>query len=116
MNKLDIISILFSIIVSFAVIYFAVRLAISPLLYKSDEETAYDQDFGLVKLRDIDVLSPAELEEVINLFQNGDIRKESNKEYQKYEMVLKELKRINYLTDVQYSNKLDILKKYFNFY
>ena len=110
------ISILFSIIVSFAVIYFAVRLAISPLLYKSDEEIAYKQDFGLVKLRDIDVLNPTELEEVINLYQNGGIKKESTKEYQKYEIVLKELKEIHYLTDVEYSNKLDILKKYFNVY
>lgn len=60
--------IVFSIIVSFAIIYFAVRLAISPLIHRSDDIDTFSQDTGLAKLRDIGILNDTQLEEVIELF------------------------------------------------
>ena len=51
-------SVFLSSILLFAIIYSAVRLAIIPLINEPDENITYNQDFGLVKLRDIDILSP----------------------------------------------------------
>jgi hypothetical protein len=106
-------SILLSIIIMFVTIYYAVRLAITPLLDKSDEIITYKQDSGLVKLRDIDVLSPNELDEVIELYRKRGAKEENHEQYQKYAIVLNELNKIGYFTDEVYSNRLDKLKKYF---
>ena len=97
----------------FVIIYFSVRLAIGPLLNKPDEVITENKDFGLVKLRDMEVLNDTELEEVIELYQNKIDRKEDYEQYQKYEKVLNELKDMGYLSDEQYSNKITRLKKYF---
>ncbi|MHC1682165.1 MAG: hypothetical protein AB6733_04365 [Clostridiaceae bacterium] len=56
------------------VFVYSVRLAINPLLNKHNETITEDKDLGLVKLRDIDVLSNPELEEVIELYQKKSIR------------------------------------------
>jgi hypothetical protein len=105
--------IILSSILLFAIIYFAVRLAISPLLKKQDEVVVDNQDLGLVKLRDIEVLNNTELEEIIALYQNKGAIKKEYEQYQKYEKVLKELKEIGYLTDEQYSVKISKLKNYY---
>jgi hypothetical protein len=112
-TKMDISSIFVSAIFLFAIIYFAVRLAIIPLIPNSDEDIAYKQDFGLVKLRDIDILSPDELDEVIELYQNRDVENQDNYQYQKYAKILDELKEIGYFNDETYSSRLDKLKEYF---
>lgn len=100
-------------IILFGVIYFSVRLAINPLLNKQEEPIKDNEDFGLVKLRDIAILSDAELEEVIGLYKNKGVKEEDYKQYKKYEKVLNELKEMGYFTEEQYSAKVDKLKKYF---
>ena len=102
-----------SIIVSFATIYFAVRLAISPLIYKPNEIDTSDQSLGLVKLRDIGVLSAAELEEVIELFQNKGNQKEEYEQYNKYLKVLNELNTMGYFNAEERSSRLNKLKEYY---
>jgi hypothetical protein len=110
---MDISSIFLPSILLFAIIYFAIRLAIIPLLYKPDEDITYKQDSGLVKLRDIDILSPTELEEVIELYQNRNIQNGDYEQYQKYAKVLNELKEIGYFTNEEYYIRIDKLKRYF---
>lgn len=102
----------------FAIIFFSVRLAINPLLKKPEEESEEEkaQDFGLIKLRDIEVLSNDELEEAIKLLQNKGAPKkeESNYEqYQKYEVILYKLIEMGYFTADQYLNKIEKLKDYY---
>lgn len=106
-------SILLSGIFLFAIIYFAVRLAIIPLINEEDEDITYKQDFGLVKLRDIDILSPSELDEVIKIYYSKGIQNSSNEEYHKYAKVLNELKSCGYFTDEEYLVRLNKLKVYF---
>lgn len=110
---MDIETVIILSVLLFVVIYFSVRLAIGPLLNKPDEVITESKDFGLVKLRDIEVFNDIELEEVIELYQNNCVRKKDYEQYQKYEKVLNELKDIGYFSDEQYSNKVIILKKYF---
>jgi hypothetical protein len=112
--------------ISFLIITFAVKIAIKESLYefkedvykgfepnKSGEITAKDKEYGLVRLRDIEVLCNTELEEVIELYQNKSIRKEDYEQYQKYAKVLNELKEMDYFTEEQLSSKMDKLKKHF---
>lgn len=73
---MDITAIFILSILLFAIIYFAVRLAVAPLLNKSEESISYKQDFGgLVKLRDMEVLNPDEIEEVIKIYNSIGIKK-----------------------------------------
>ena len=76
----------------FAIIYFAVRLAINPLL-RSQEEivTVTDTDkqiSELVKLRDMDIFDNDELELVIKQYQNKNDKKDDKivdyGDYKKY--------------------------------
>lgn len=98
----------------FAIIYFAVRLAIAPLLHRNEEAASYKQEVGdLVKLRDIGVLNPDEIEEVIKIYSGIGIKKENREQYEKYVKVLKELKEVGYFTEEEYGIRLDKLKKYF---
>ncbi|MBU3189997.1 hypothetical protein K9O30_12710 [Clostridium bowmanii] len=106
-------SVFLLIILLFSVIYFAVRLAIIPLINEPDEERIYQQDFGLVKLRDIDILSPTELDEVIEIYQKIGTEDEDYEQYHKSEKVLNELKEIGYFTDEEFSNRIEKFKKYF---
>lgn len=110
---MDIGVILLSSLILFIIIYSAVRLAINPLLDKSEERINDSQDFGLVKLRDIEVLNDTELEEVIELYQKKSVNKVDYEQYQKYEKVLNELKQMGYFTEEQYFDKLGRLKDYF---
>lgn len=110
---MDIGVILLSLLLLFIIIYSAVKLAISPLLDKSEDIINDSKDFGLVKLRDIEVLNDTELEEVIELYQKKSINKEDHVQYQKYAKILNELKQMGYFTEEQYLDKLDRLKDYF---
>jgi hypothetical protein len=97
-------------IFQFIIIYFAVRMAIKPLINESEEVVSENNDLGLVKLRDIEVFNNDELEEVIKLYQNKGVKKN---DYERYAKVLSELKEMEYLSEEQYSNKLYKLKEYF---
>jgi hypothetical protein len=102
-----------SAIISFATIYFAVRLAIRPLIYKPDEIDTNNQNIGLVKLRDIGVLNANELEEIIKLFNNKGNEKENYEQYNKYVKVLNELNKVGYFSDEERLSRLNKLKEYF---
>ena len=110
-NKVGLI--LLSIIVSFFIIYFAVRLAISPLINEPDEIDKSNQNNGLVKLRDIGVLSTIELEEVIALFNNKGSEKEDYEQYIKYVKALNELVKMGYFNDEELSSRINKLKEYY---
>ncbi|MBU5675847.1 hypothetical protein KQI88_05405 [Alkaliphilus sp. MSJ-5] len=110
---MDIVFILLLAIFLFAIIYFAVRLAIIPLLYKSEEVVTDNQDFGLIYLRDIEVLNNTELEDVIKFYSDKNSKMEDYKQYQKYVKVLNELKEFGYYTDEAYFIKVEKLKKHF---
>ncbi len=110
---MDIGVILLSSLLLFIIIYSAIRLAINPLLNKSEEMINDNQDFELVKLRDIEVLSDSELEEVIELYQKKSVKKEDYEQYQKYAKVLNELRQMSYFTEELHFDKLNRLKDYF---
>ena len=95
----------------FFIIWGAVRLAISPLIDKQDEP--YKESDDLVKLRDMDVLSDSELQEIIELYQKNDLKNKNHEQYENYSSALKELKEIGYLSEEQYSSKMAILNDYF---
>jgi hypothetical protein len=110
----------------FLIITFAVKIAVKESLYefkeciakefnlsKSGEIIVEEKDCGLVKLRDIEVFSNTELEEVIELYQNKSVRKENYEQYQKYAKVLNELKEMDYFTEEELYSRIDKLKKYF---
>lgn len=108
--------ILFGIFISFLIIYFAVRLAISPILKRLPEATDYEEykdDTGLVKLRDIEVLDNVELEEVIKIYQDKGSKNKDHEQYLKYSKVLSELKDIGYFNEETFIEKQRILKKYY---
>lgn len=101
-------------IVLFAIIYFAVRLAINPLLHSQEEFIADNQYFELIKLRDMEILNNIELEEIIKLYQNNnDNSSEEPQQYGKYTEILKDLKERGYFNEEQYANRIDKLENYF---
>lgn len=106
-------TIIISSIIQFVIIYFAVRLAINSLVNKPEEIITNNQDGGLVKLRDIEVLNDIELEEVIELYKKKSVKRQDYEQYEKYAKVLNELKEMSYFTEEQYLSKMDKLKKYF---
>lgn len=102
--------------IPFLIVYFAVRLAISPILKRLPEASNYEEykdDTGLVKLRDIEVLDNVELEEVIKIYKDKGSKNKSHEQYQKYSKVLSELKGIGYFTEETFIEKQRILKKYY---
>jgi lipopolysaccharide/colanic/teichoic acid biosynthesis glycosyltransferase len=100
-------------IVLFAIIYFAVRLAIIPLLRRQVKITTDEQNFELVKLRDMDILNNTELEWAIKKYQNKNDKNEGYEQYQKYAKILDELKEMGHFTDKRYCSRLDKLKEHF---
>ncbi|GFP75400.1 hypothetical protein [Clostridium fungisolvens] len=95
----------------FLIIFAAVRLAINPLVDKQGDPIEESDDF--VKLRDIDVLSDSELEEIIEFYQKNELKNKNYKQYENYSNALKELKEIGYLSEELYSSKTDMLNDYF---
>ena len=110
---MDMGSILLLTMFMFGIIYLTVRLAIRPLLHKTDQIIMYKNGFGLVKLREIEILSPIELEEVIELYQSRGAKREGYEQYQKYAKVLNELKVMDYFTFEEYLSRVDKLRKYY---
>jgi hypothetical protein len=97
----------------FAIIYFAMRLAIYPLLRRQDEFVIDKQNFQLHKLRDMEILNNAELEGAIKLYQHKNDNEEDYEQYEQYAEILNELKEMGYFTDEGYCNRIDKLKNYF---
>ena len=101
--------------IEFIVIYFAIKIAINPLLIKKEENNSKkNSEPDLIMLRDLEILSDVELEETIELCQSKNAKKEEYKQYDKYAKILNELKEFEYFTEEQYTNKKNQLKKHFN--
>ncbi|MEA4902552.1 hypothetical protein [Desulfitobacterium sp.] len=98
----------------FVIIYAAVRLAINPLIPKSTDLENDKDDDGLVKLRDIEVLTDMELEEIIELYHNNSVNNKEKVKYEKYLKLLNELKEIEFFTDEEYANKKKKLDEYYH--
>lgn len=111
---MEIIIIILPAILLFIIIYSSVRLAIKPLLPEITETEIDKSDDGLVKLRDIEVLSNIELEEIIELYHSKSVKTEHRQQYEKYSKVLNELKEIGFLTHEDYNERMEKLKGYFN--
>ncbi|GAA0716413.1 hypothetical protein GCM10008905_00820 [Clostridium malenominatum] len=110
---MDMESVLLLSVLLFFIIYFAITLAIKPLLNEQVKTIIDEQDFGLVKLRDISVLSSTELEEVIKLYQKKGVKKEEYEEYRRYAKILYDLKEMDYFTYKEYLSRMNKLKKHF---
>lgn len=104
--------VIISVIVLFAIIYFAVRLAIKPLLYRKEESNTDKLYSDLIKLRDMNVLDNNELEEIIEFYEKRNQTKDDNDQYQEYVKILNELKEMEYFTDDQSNVRMDKLKAY----
>lgn len=98
----------------FIIVYCATKLAVKLLLENSKErEIRYKQELDLMKLKDFDVLSNAELEEVMELYEKKGLEVGHYEKYTKYSNVLKDLKEIGYLNDEEYLVRKMKLKEYF---
>lgn len=95
-------------VVLFIIIYFAVRLAIKPLLQQDEETTTDELESDLIKLRDIEILSNYELEEIIRLYQ----KKDSDDQYERCIKILNGLKEKEFFTDQQVLDRVNKLKEY----
>ncbi len=109
----------FAILLLFFVIKAAVKAAlkdtveiIKAVLRREDDNATDAKD--VIKLRDFGILSDDELQEASELYQKAKEREKNCKAFNKYEKVLSELKEIGYLTDGQYMDKNNALKKHVN--
>lgn len=98
----------------FIIIYSAVRLAINPLIPKTIELENDEDDVGFVKLRDIEVLTNAELEEIIELYHSKSVKDKDRLQYKKYSKVLNELKEIGYFTHEEYAERIEKLNEHYH--
>jgi hypothetical protein len=106
--------VLLSGIMAFFIIYLAVRLAINPLIPRPTDSDVNKQDYGLVKLRDIEVLNNDELEEIIEIYANKSMKNNDEQQLHKYTKVLSHLNDIGYFTDEEYLKRMAKLKDYYN--
>lgn len=94
----------------FIIIYLAVRLAITPLIDRQEDEADIKDDISLVDLRDMNVITSIELEDIMRLYQSKVLNDRGKERYIKYSKVLTELKDIGYFNEDTLNEKLDILK------
>ncbi|HEY8362180.1 MAG TPA: hypothetical protein VIK77_04780 [Tissierellaceae bacterium] len=98
-------------ILFFIVVYFAVRLAINPLLKSKDTPKEVDEQHKkLIQLRDIGVIDNDELEKFIEAYDQEKKKTENKMLYEQSKQVLSELKEAGYLNEEEYSSKIKILK------
>lgn len=102
--------IILGIIVSFILMYLAVRLAIRPLV---NQINTNDKKAELVKLRDIGIFNDSELEEIIKLLRSKNTSKEDHEQYIKQVKILNELNKMGYYNDEQRFHRLSKLKEYY---
>ena len=70
------------------------------------------EDFNeLMKLRDLEVLSDKELEEIKNFYQEENLREIDHAQYKKYKAILKDLRDKGYFSEVQYQDKINRLNE-----
>lgn len=78
-----------------------------------EEYASENENLELVKLRDAEILSNKELEEIIKIYEDRKAKKNDYEQYHKYENILNELKDTGYFSDTQHSIKIAELKKHF---
>lgn len=102
----------------FFVMKAAVKSAIDDIDVKIKKESQSEPDQEnydeLIKLRDIELLSDNQLEEVISLYQAEKVNKENYDAYIKYSKILAGLKEREYLSLEDYNDKSEKLKRHFN--
>ncbi|AGA67910.1 hypothetical protein Desdi_0364 [Desulfitobacterium dichloroeliminans LMG P-21439] len=84
---------------------------------KADERLFTKEDeSGLIKLRDIEVLSNSQLEEVIEIRKKKADKNENHELYQKYKKMLDGLKQDGFLDEGEYFTSLDKLEEHYRVY
>ena len=102
-----------SVIVLFFTIYFAVSLAIKPLInekvdiVEEKDLQIYDR---LIRLRDMGIISVEEFDKVIQLDAKGK-KDEQILEYEELLEELNKLRKLEILSDMEYEIKIDRLKE-----
>ncbi|MFY9295875.1 MAG: hypothetical protein WAQ88_00085 [Caldicoprobacterales bacterium] len=95
----------------FIVVYFAVRLAITPLLKTKDTPKEVDEQHKkLIQLRDLGIIDNDELEKLIEAYDKEKGKTENKMLYEQNKQVLSELKIAGHLNEEEYSNKIKTLK------
>ncbi|MEL1135447.1 hypothetical protein AAC978_09690 [Desulfitobacterium sp. THU1] len=84
---------------------------------KDDEKLfAKENESGLIKMRDIEVLSNSQLEEIIEMRKKKADKNENHELYQKYKKMLDGLKQDGYLDEGEYYTSLDKLEEHYKVY
>lgn len=100
------------IILLFLIIFIAVRLAIRPLICKQ-EIVIEESNLGLLKLRDIGILTNIELKEVIQYYNKKNVKNREMKELESYSKVLAELVNQGFFTQEEYLERIEKLRDYY---
>ncbi|MEA4988140.1 MAG: hypothetical protein VB095_08780 [Anaerovorax sp.] len=100
-------------LIFFLIIYFAVSLAIRPLLPAEKKESKSTHEVKALCLRDMHIISDAESEDIIEFLKEKQEKESERMQYQYYLGFLDELKENGYLSEEDYLIKLDKLKNYF---
>ena len=104
------------------ILFYVMKAAVSSVLddrdvkRKKDAQNEKDKENidELIILRDMELLTDAELEEVIDLYKAGRAKEQNYEQYNRFLNILDELKESEYLTSEQYIDKCSQLKNQFN--
>jgi hypothetical protein len=108
--------IILSVLLLFFAIYFAVRLAIKPLINGTvdvcgvKDAGIYD---GLIKLRDRGIISLHEFDKIIQLYEDKDKENEKVLEYDGLLEELNKLRKLEIFSDMEYELKIERVKEYY---
>lgn len=113
---MDIFSLAFLLLILFLIIFWAVRLAVKPLITSSEFKNQDDQnnnEQGLLLLRNVGILTEVEYIEIIEAFSKKASREKKKNQFLMYIDVFNQLKEMDYFSDEQYEEKINKLKKYY---
>lgn len=103
------------------ILFFVMKAAVKSALddirvMKKDSRSKMDRAGikELIALRDMELLSDAELEEVIAIYKDENGDKEACRQYTKYAGILNHLRENEYFTDEQYNEKINALKEHYH--
>lgn len=96
------------VIILFFIIYFAVRIAITPLI---GEELKHEESSDLIHLRDMGVLTNEEMEDIISVNKIKLEEERLIESHLRYIKILTEAKDRGCIDDENLNNKLEILKQ-----
>lgn len=100
----------------FIIIFFAVRLAIAPLLgeLNNKKENIHRDNSSIMDLRNIGIFNYTEINEIMKIYSERGKQNKRNDKFHKYANILKELNELGYLEDEQYKVKLEQLENHYN--